>query len=291
MTRTTTDVIFRISRFDPRGEDPSQESTTRDYTVPVPPGMVVLEALWYVKEHLDATLAFRASCRMGVCGSCAMQIHGRPTLACNTQVRDVIENGVVRLEPLPNFAVVRDLVPDLDPLFAAHRSVLPYVRRRREEPEQVPSRQLRQTPPQLLEYLQFSYCIKCGCCLAACPTVATDASYSGPQALSQAYRYLVDCRDEGTDERRELYSGDAGPWRCHFAGECSRVCPKGVDPARALQLLKRELVLDAFGRGKMRRRRAAEEVPRGEAQHCEGIPEAPAHTLGSGAAATTLRDP
>ena len=103
----TRDVVFRIRRFDPAAAGGPQE---QDYVVPVPAGMVVLEALWYVKEHLDPTLAWRASCRMGVCGSCGMLIDGRPTLACNTQVRDVTRDGVVRLAPLPNFEVVRDLV-------------------------------------------------------------------------------------------------------------------------------------------------------------------------------------
>ncbi len=267
------DVVFRIQRFEPGDGEPAPQ----DYTVPVPPGMVVLEGLWLIKEHFEPALAWRASCRMGVCGSCGMLIGGRPMLACNTQVLEVERDGVLDLAPLPNFDVVRDLVPELDPMFEHHRHLMPWIERGNGAAE--PDGQLRQTPDELLEFLQFSYCIKCGCCVAACPTVATDPVYSGPQALAQAYRYLTDSRDDGFGERRAKLSTEAGPWRCHYAGECSRACPKGVDPARALQLLKRELVLDGFGLGRLRRRKPAPVLPPGDRPRREGIPEPPAYTV------------
>ena len=242
------DIVFRVRRYNPEtDEKPYYE----DFTVPVPEGMVVLEGLWWIKENLDATLAWRASCRMGVCGSCGMMVNGKPMLACNTQVLDV-STDVLMLAPLPNFGIMRDLVPDLSPMMDKHASMMPYTER--EDMDQLvdePEDMLWQTDEQLEEYLQFSYCIKCGCCMAACPTYATDPRYSGPMPLAAAHRYNADTRDDGFRERKKALAGDGGPWRCHYAGECSRVCPKGVDPAKAIQLMKREMVLDLL---RMRRR-------------------------------------
>jgi succinate dehydrogenase / fumarate reductase iron-sulfur subunit len=272
----TRDVVFRVHRFDPES---GREPYVQDYRVPVPPGMVVLDGLWFIKEHLDPTLVWRASCRMGVCGSCGMMIDGRPTLACNTQVLEVARDGVLELAPLPNFEILRDLVPDLDPMFEHHRQLAPYLVRDDSEEMLEPTGQLRQSPAELVEFLQFSYCIKCGCCVSACPTVATDPAYSGPQALAQAYRYCADSRDGGFTGRLPVLAGEAGPWRCHYAGECSRVCPKGVDPARAIQLLKRELFLDPLRLGKLRRRRPAPVLEAEPRPRREGIPEPPARTV------------
>jgi succinate dehydrogenase / fumarate reductase iron-sulfur subunit len=126
-------------------------------------------------------------------------------------------------------------------------------------------------------YLQFSYCIKCGCCMSACPTYATDPAYSGPMPLSQAQRYNADSRDDGFAARAPILAGAAGPWRCHFAGECSRACPKGVDPARALQWLRRSLVLDAM-RPRRRRPPASLATPATDARRRPDIPEPPPPT-------------
>jgi len=279
MSDTTPDVrsvCFRVRRFDPaRDEAPYYQ----DFDVPVPAGMVVLEGLWYIKEHLDGTLAWRSSCRMGVCGSCGMLVNGRPMLACNTQVRDVATD-LLLVAPLPNFGIVRDLVPDLVPMFETHRTLLPYIQRDDHGETLEPTDQYWQSPDQLLEYLQFSFCIKCGCCMAACPTVATDPVYSGPQPLAQAYRYMIDSRDGGFAKRREALAGAAGPWRCHYAGECSNVCPKGVDPARAIQLMKRQLVLDYLRLGKLGGRTPAPILgPEKRKGRREGIPDAPPFTI------------
>ncbi len=274
--KTTHNVIFRVRRYDP---DKDAAPHYQDFTVPVSPGMVVLEGLWYIKEHLDPTLAWRSSCRMGVCGSCGMLLNGRPTLACNTQINDIAEDVLV-LAPLPNFDIVRDLVPDLAPMFASHTNLLPYVKRDDHDEQQEPSEQYWQSAEELEAYLQFSYCIKCGCCMAACPTVATDPKYSGPQPLAQGYRFMIDSRDGAFAERKEILAGEAGPWRCHYAGECSRVCPKGVDPARAIQLMKKQLVLDYLRLGKLRERKAAPTLPpdkRGGRR--DGIPDAPEYTV------------
>lgn len=268
--------IFRVRRFDPEKD---AKPYYQDFTVPVPQGMVVLDGLWYIKENLDPSLAWRSSCRMGVCGSCGMLLNGKPHLACHTQIKDVATD-VLLVAPLPNFDIVRDLVPDLAPMMDKHRVLKPHLIRTDHEERLVPTDQYWQSPEELTSYLQFAYCIKCGCCMAACPTMATDLKYSGPQPLAQGYRYLVDSRDGAFKERKEILSGNEGPWRCHYAGECSAVCPKGVDPARAIQLMKRELVLDYIRLSKLRHRKPAGLLPKDKrGGRREDIPDAPGFTV------------
>jgi succinate dehydrogenase / fumarate reductase iron-sulfur subunit len=272
--KTLSEVTYRIRRFDP-GRDASPH--WEEYRIAWSAGMTVLDGLWRIKETLAPDLAWRSSCRMGVCGSCGMLINGRARLACNTQVTD-LGSGTVVVAPLPNFDIVRDLVPELAPMFDTHRALMPYVIREDVEEREHPSGEFWQSAHELEQYLQFSYCIKCGCCMAACPTFATDALYSGPMPLGQAHRYNSDTRDGGFAARKPLLAGEAGPWRCHYAGECSRVCPKGVDPAKAIQLMKRELVLDYLGLHKKRCPAAVAAKPT-EAKRREGIPDAPPRTV------------
>ncbi len=233
-------ITFHVTRYNPETD---RAPYVRTYTVPVREGMTVLDGLHYIKDNLDPTLVWRYSCRMGICGSCGMLLNGRPSLACNTQILHIADISL-SVAPLPNFEIIRDLVPDLWTMFDKHRAVKPFVVRQDESEIDDPSGEFYQSPEQLESYLQFTYCIKCGCCMAACPTLATDARYLGPMPLTAAQRYNADTRDEGRRDRNAVTGGSTGVFRCHYAGECSRVCPKGVDPARALQLLKRRLVLD-----------------------------------------------
>jgi succinate dehydrogenase / fumarate reductase iron-sulfur subunit len=269
-----SEVVFRIRRFDPVTDT---EPHWEDYRFPCPPGMTVLEGLKQIKEALSPTLTWRSSCRMGVCGSCGMFICGRPRLACNTQVSE-LETDLVTIAPLPNFDIIRDLVPDLVPMFQAHAAAKPYIIRADAAEQQQPTGEYWQSAHQLEQYLQFSYCIKCGCCMAACPTYATDPVYAGPMPLGQAHRYNADSRDGGFAERQAVLSGETGPWRCHFAGECSRVCPKGVDPARAIQLMKRQLVSDYLHLWKQPCPATLAKTPAGT-KRLDGIPDAPARTI------------
>jgi len=271
----TREVVFHIRRYDP---DRDGAPTWKSYRVPVTPGMTVLEGLHFVKENLDASLAWRFSCRMGVCGSCAMLINGKAALACNTQIQDVSDKALT-LAPLPNYEIVKDLVPDLAPMFEHHKSLKPWLVREDTGEILNPTGEYRQTPEELEAYIQFANCIKCGACLAACPTVATDPGYPGPMALAQCYRFCIDSRDGGLEERRDVLDSAHGLYGCHYAGECSRVCPKGVDPARAIQLMKRELV---FSYLKLIRRKGASELLTGPAPGAERrseIPEPPAFTV------------
>jgi succinate dehydrogenase / fumarate reductase iron-sulfur subunit len=230
-----------------------------------------------IKERLSPTLAWRSSCRMGVCGSCGMFINGSPRLACNTQIAE-LGGSLVTVAPLPNFNIIRDLVPDLTPMIQAHVEAMPYLIREDTAEMAQPTGEYWQSPHQLEQYLEFSYCIKCGCCMAACPTYATDPDYAGPMPLAQAHRYNADSRDGGFDERKKLLSGGRGPWRCHFAGECSRVCPKGVDPARAIQLMKRQLVFE-YLRLWRQPCPASLAKPIAGLKRRDGIPEAPPRTI------------
>jgi len=266
------EVIFRVQRFSPGQKSPY----LREYRVPVRRGMTVLDGLHYIRDNQDPTLSYRFSCRMGICGSCGMYINGFPRLACQTQILELNAN-IIEVRPMPNYAVTKDLVPDLQSLFDKHRSVRPHVLR--EEPEMDhPTGEFSQSPEELESFLQFAYCIKCGLCLTACPTVATDPNYIGPQALAQAYRYCVDTRDASSEERLRAVAGPEGPWRCHLAGACSEACPKGVDPAFGIQLLKGLIVGRNLGLKKPHK--PAPVAPKQtEAQRRPGIPEPPPPTV------------
>jgi len=241
--RDTKQITFRLQRYDPeQGGIPQLQ----EFTVPTSRGMTVLDGLIYVKENLDSTLAFRTSCRMGICGSCGMLVNSYPHLACHTQIEE-FHSDVLTVKPLANMPMIKDLVVDLTPLFDHHRSIRPYIMRQDEQEMENPTAEFGQAPQELNDFLQFTYCIKCGICIAACPTSASDKLFLGPEALAQCYRYCADSRDNGQQERLRLVDTDHGVWHCHLAGACSEACPKGLDPALAIQLLKRRLASQALG--------------------------------------------
>lgn len=239
-------ITLRISR-----SNPQHDADVRGYDefdVPFEKWTTVLDAILEVKKRLDHSVAVRYSCRQATCGSCGMMINGRPRLACFTKI-DELGSDTITVEPLQNFPVIRDLAVGFDALFENHRSINPYLDRSDTELDDVPNDNLKeytQTPEELEKYIQFANCIKCGLCNAACPTMATDSSFLGPQALAQAYRYVGDSRDKGKDSRLRVIDDSHGIWRCHFAGSCSQVCPKGVDPAMGIQMLRGYML--GFGR-------------------------------------------
>jgi len=239
-SKIVREVNFHVTRYNPEKD---RSIHVRAYKVPVREGMTVLDGLHYIKENLDTSLTWRYSCRMGVCGSCGMLLNGQPTLACNTQILHIATTDLT-VGPLPNFKIIRDLVPDLTPMFEKHASIHPHILRENDAEINSSEGEFFQTAEQLEEYLQFTYCIKCGCCMGACPTLATDIGYLGPMPLTAAQRYNIDTRDGGRPARNEITGSAHGAFRCHYAGECSRACPKGVDPGKAIQHLKRRLVLD-----------------------------------------------
>lgn len=230
--------VFRINAV----QNPNDVPHFDEFQVPVKRWTTVLDALLDAKSYQDSSIGIRYSCRMASCGSCGMKINGIPRLACYTKISD-LDTNTITCEPLPNFPYIRDLVTDFSQFFDHHRSVMPFIQNKKADiPNVNELTEYEQTPQDLDKFLQFSYCIKCGLCYSACPTVATDLKFPGPQALSQTYRYLADSRDSDKSKRLKVIDTSHGIWRCHFAGSCSHVCPKGVDPALGIQLLRSHLL-------------------------------------------------
>jgi succinate dehydrogenase / fumarate reductase iron-sulfur subunit len=164
-----------------------------------------------------------------------MIINGKPKLACFTKISE-LDSDVVTVEPMNNFPIIRDLAVGFERMFTTHKRIKPYIIN--EESEISGTKEFLQSPEDVEKYIQFASCIKCGLCNSACPTMAADSTFIGPQALAQAYRYIADNRDKGKDKRLKIIDERHGIWGCHFAGSCSQVCPKGVDPAMGIQLLR-----------------------------------------------------
>jgi len=208
------------------------------FEVPVQRWTTVLDALLYAKSYQDSSIGIRYSCRMASCGSCGMKINGIPRLACYTKISE-LAGSTITCEPLLNFPHIRDLVTDFSQFFKHHKEMQPYIHNKNADIKDTRKlSEFKQSPEDVDKYLQFSNCIKCGLCYSACPTVATDTKFPGPQALSQVYRYYADTRDDAIKERLDIVDERHGIWRCHFAGSCSVVCPKGIDPALGIQLLR-----------------------------------------------------
>ncbi|MEU0571209.1 succinate dehydrogenase iron-sulfur subunit [Nonomuraea sp. NPDC005983] len=228
-TQTRT-IRLEIARYRP-GQD--SEPVFQGYDVPLMGDWAVLDGLNYVKDHLDGSLSFRWSCRMGVCGSCGMTVNGEPRLTCGTFLTEY-GDGPVRIEPLKGFPVIRDLVVDIDGFLAKLSSVRPWLVR---EGEELPlTTEYTQTPEQLDAYKQYSMCINCMLCYSACPVYVLDPDFLGPAAIALAQRYNLDSRDMG--DRFDVLNLDEAVWGCMFVGECTKVCPKHVDPAEAIQRYK-----------------------------------------------------
>mgnify|MGYP003624675545 FL=1 len=228
-----------ILRYRPEMDD---APFTQTFELPYNPDMSVLEALQYIKDHLDSTISFRWSCRMAICGSCGMMVNGVPKLGCKAFLRDYYPKKL-SLEPLANFPIERDLVVVMDDFIKKLEEIKPYIIPKKTESGDkkcLSEGTYQQTPEQMEKYKQFSMCINCGLCYAACPQYALDNKFTGPAALALLARYNRDSRDGGEAERMKIVNQEEGVWGCTFVGYCSVVCPKGVDPAAAIQLLKVE---------------------------------------------------
>jgi succinate dehydrogenase / fumarate reductase iron-sulfur subunit len=225
--------IFKVFRYNPKA---SELAAFQTYELPESKSMTVLEGLYYILEHMDSTLAFRSSCRQGVCGSCAMHINGQYRLACETQVYDL--EDVVTVRPLAHMSIIRDLVVDLDPFFRQYEAIKPYLISKGEPPE----RENLQSPKQRSRIDEYVDCILCASCYGSCPVVATDERYLGPQALLKALRFVNDSRDDATYERLAYLADDYGIFRCHTIFNCQQACPKDLDPTGAIGKLKMKAV-------------------------------------------------
>jgi fumarate reductase iron-sulfur subunit len=225
-------ITLEVFRYNP---DTDAKPRFQSYTVPFRSDWVVLDALNYIKDQLDGTLSFRWSCRMGVCGSCGMMVNGEPKLTCAAFLKDYYPNPI-KVEPLNNFPVIRDLIINLDDFLHKLDEVKAWLIPKEAKP--VSEGEYLQTPEQLARFKQYSMCINCMLCYAACPVYGLEPKFLGPAAIALAQRYNLDSRDGAKDQRAETVSSNEGIWECTFIGECSRVCPKNVDPAGAIQLAK-----------------------------------------------------
>ncbi|MFW5681111.1 MAG: succinate dehydrogenase iron-sulfur subunit [Pseudomonadota bacterium] len=227
---------FKIYRYDPdTGENPRLDTYEVDMDEC---GPMVLDALIKIKSEIDTTLTFRRSCREGICGSCSMNIGGSNTLACTCAVEDVAGKDVA-VYPLPHMNVVKDLVVDLTQFWAQYESIQPWLKADSPSPakERTQSVEEREKLDGLYE------CILCACCSTACPSYWWNGDkYLGPAVLLQAYRWIADSRDEYTGERLDDLEDPFRLYRCHTIMNCTNVCPKGLNPAKAIGEIKKLMV-------------------------------------------------
>ena len=227
---------FRIYRWNPDdGKNPQIDTYYVDLDES---GPMLLDALIWIKSYIDPTLTFRRSCREGVCGSCAMNIDGVNTLACTRTMAEV-KTEAVRIYPLPHMQVVKDLIPDLTNFYAQYASIEPWLKTKTPTPQ----KEWKQAP-QDREKLDGLYeCILCACCSTSCPSYWwNEDRYLGPAVLLQAQRWIVDSRDEGTGERLDNLEDPFRLYRCHTIMNCSKACPKGLNPAKAIAEIKKKMV-------------------------------------------------
>ena len=226
---------FQIYRWDPdSGENPRMDTYEVDLATC---GPMVLDALLKIKNEIDPTLTLRRSCREGVCGSCAMNIGGINTLACTQAIDDI--SGEIKIYPLPHMPVIKDLVPDLTHFYAQYTSIKPWLQTVTLPPE----RERLQSEEDRAKLDGLYECILCACCSTSCPSYWWNSDrYLGPAALLNAYRWIVDSRDEASGERLDELEDPFKLYRCHTIMNCTTVCPKGLNPAKAIAETKKLLV-------------------------------------------------
>jgi succinate dehydrogenase / fumarate reductase, iron-sulfur subunit len=235
----TTLTEYRIYRYDPDGQSNPRIDTywvDRDDC-----GPMILDGIIWLKNKVDPTLTFRRSCREGICGSCAMNIDGLNTLACTKAMDEV--KGTIKIYPLPHMPVLKDLVPDLTGFYAQHASIEPWLKTSSPAPE----KEWRQSPEDRQKLDGLYECILCACCSTSCPSYWWNGDrYLGPAALLQAYRWLIDSRDEATGPRLDEPEDPFRLYRCHTIMNCAKACPKGLNPAKAITAIKKMMVARQF---------------------------------------------
>jgi succinate dehydrogenase (ubiquinone) iron-sulfur subunit len=227
---------FALYRYDP---DKAEKPYMEEYTIDLKKcGPMILDALLVIKDQVDPTLAFRRSCREGICGSCAMNVNGKNGLACLLYVEP--SPSAIEIQPLPHTYVVKDLIPDLTNFYNQYKSIEPWLKRKDvkgpNEKEFYQSREDRDLLDGMYE------CILCACCVTSCPSYWWNPEYYlGPAVLQQAYRWIADSRDQYTDERLAWVNDTMKLYRCHGIMNCTNCCPKGLDPAKIIVKLKSEI--------------------------------------------------
>lgn len=239
-------VQVKTLRYNPE-RDTAPHHTA--YTVEYVKATTILDTLVAIKDVQDGSLTFRHSCRHGACGSCATRINDRERLPCITRVAEIIgeDGGEIRVEPLANLPVIKDLVVDMAPFWRKFNAVAPYISHDERKP--LPETEFRMSQARTAHLQQFAGCIQCGACYSACPILGSDDDYLGPAALATAYRFANDPRDAARTARLKMVGNESGVLRCHTIFNCTEVCPKGVEPTAAIQQLKRMILRRRLGFG------------------------------------------
>ena len=241
MNESVRTIAIECLRYNPETDEAPHYQT---YDVPFTDDMSVLQGLQYIKDEVDGSLTFRWSCRMAICGSCGSMVNGVPRLSCETFLRNYYPDKV-RIEPLNHFPILRDLAIDQTD-FVRNKlpAVKPYLIAKADKT--LAQGKFLQTPGEMHKYYHYSECINCLLCYAACPQYGLNPEFAGPAAIALMHRYNADSRDAGRAERMLLGNSDEGVWGCTLVGYCSEVCPKGVDPAHAINQNKVASAVDYF---------------------------------------------
>jgi len=231
---------FDIYRWDP--DLPGDKPKVQTYEIDLNEcGPMVLDALIKIKNEVDPTLTFRRSCREGICGSCAMNIDGANTLACLCAINDTSKS--VKIYPLPHMYVVKDLVPDMSNFYAQYRSIEPYLKKKDAKESDVGKESYLQSVEDRAKLDGLYECILCACCSTSCPSYWWNSDkYLGPAVLMQAYRWMIDSRDDFTAERLAKMEDGYSVYRCHTIMNCTKTCPKGLNPGRAIGEIKKMMM-------------------------------------------------
>jgi fumarate reductase iron-sulfur subunit len=223
----------------------TEQGAFQAFAIPRRTHQTVLDVVTEIQREHDATLSYRFACRVGMCGSCAMVVNGRPRWTCRTRVSEVVENGErLRLEPLRNFAIVKDLAVEMTQFFDKWKQAQGYF-----EPGVAPAQDFAVVPPASPERINSDAgieCIGCGVCYSACDVVAWDQDYLGPAALNRAWTLVNDVRDRGQGTRLDAVSGSNGCQACHTHMSCTQFCPKAIEPTYAIAGLKRAMIKRAL---------------------------------------------
>jgi len=233
-------VTLRIQRFDPAVD---REPRDQDFEIELPSGITILKALNMIRAEKDPTLALRYSCGSAICGSCAMKVNGHARLACKTQVSDCTIDGVLRVGPIGNLKVLRDLVVDMDPFLDSLGKVKPYLVANNGA---APEYEREQSPEQFLAIDPSTTCILCAACYSDCNVLAVDGSFVGPASLAKAHRFIFDSRDVDTAGRMDAISQKTGVWDCTHCGECSTRCPTETKPLERIEEIRTKAMADGF---------------------------------------------
>lgn len=223
-------ILVKVLRYNPEKDTKPHWQT---FKPEIEHNSTILDILNTIHWDIDGTLAFRRSCRSAICGSCAMKVNGQNILACETPMHQ-FKSKKLKIEPLPGFPILKDLVVDMDPFFDKLERIKPYL----DLKKAIPDKEYIQSPEEFEQIREPVLCILCGACTSSCPSLWANEDYLGPAALLKAYRFIFDSRDDGATERLDIINDRNGLWRCHTIFNCMEACPKNINITEFLSRLK-----------------------------------------------------